>query len=185
VSEFPDLAERPVERAPLAAPPSGGLPVYRPAAAFEAYRDGSDATLAATGVRPTAFLATLGPPATHSTRASFARNLLAAGGIDAVEAGPTTTADDVVTAWAAAGATTAVLCSSDALYAERGAATVEALRAAGARHVLVAGRVEVAGVDGQVYAGCDVLAVYRDVADRAGLPSFPPLYPRTSAGGAS
>ena len=190
VSEFPDLAERPVERAPLAAAPSGGLPVYRPAAAFEAYRDASDATLAATGGRPTAFLATLGPLAVHSTRASFARNLLAAGGIDAVEAGPTETADDVAAAWAATGATTAVLCSSDALYAERGAATVEALRAAGATHVLVAGRVEVAGVDGRLYAGCDALAVYRDIAARGGLPSFPPLDRRndtvgTSAGGAS
>jgi methylmalonyl-CoA mutase len=185
VSEFPDLTERPVERAPLVSAPSGGLPVYRPAAAFEAYRDGSDATLAATGARPTALLATLGPLATYSTRASFARNLLAAGGIDAVEAGPTETPDEVGKAWAGAGATTAVLCSSDALYAERGAAAVEALRAAGAAHVLVAGRVDVPGVDGQVYAGCDALAVYRDVAARAGIASFPPLYPRTSAGGAS
>ena len=46
-------------------------------------RDRSDAVLAATGARPTAFLATLGPLATYSTRASFTRNLLAAGGIDA------------------------------------------------------------------------------------------------------
>ena len=70
VSEFPDLAEKPVERAP---PPgrrrTAGLPVYRPAAPFEAYRDRSDAVLAATGARPTAFLATLGPLAGYSTRA--------------------------------------------------------------------------------------------------------------------
>ena len=51
--------------------------MYRPAAAYEAYRDRSDAVLAATGARPTAFLATLGPLATYSARASFARNLLA------------------------------------------------------------------------------------------------------------
>jgi methylmalonyl-CoA mutase len=163
VSEFPDLAEKPVERAPRPAAPNGGLPVYRPAAPFEAYRDRSDAVAAATGARPTAFLATLGPLATYSTRASFARNLLAAGGVDAVEAGPTETADAVAAAWTAAQgqakAPVAVLCSSDALYAERGEATAAALRAAGARRILVAGRVDVPGIDGQLYAGCDALAV--------------------------
>jgi methylmalonyl-CoA mutase len=162
VSEFPDLAEVPVERAPRPAQngsPHGGLPVYRPAAPFEAYRDRSDAVLAATGTRPTAFLATLGPLATYSTRASFTRNLLAAGGIDAVEAGPTETAEAVATAWAQSKAAVAVLCSSDALYAERGEATAAALRAAGARRILVAGTVDVPGIDGQLYAGCDALAV--------------------------
>ncbi len=159
VSEFPDLAEVPVERAPRPSTPNGGLPVYRPAAPYEAYRDRSDAVLAATGARPTAFLATLGPLATYSTRAAFARNLLASGGIDAVEAGPTETAEAVAAAWEQAKAPVAVLCSGDALYAERGEATAAALRAAGARHILVAGKVDVPGVDGQLYAGCDALAV--------------------------
>jgi methylmalonyl-CoA mutase len=159
VSEFPDLAEQPVERAPRPAPPNGGLPVYRPAAPFENYRDRSDAVAAATGTRPTAFLATLGPLATYSTRAAFARNLLAAGGIDAVEAGPTESAEAVAAAWEQSGVPVAVLCSSDALYAERGEATAAALRAAGARRILVAGRVDVPGIDGQLYAGCDALAV--------------------------
>jgi methylmalonyl-CoA mutase len=167
VSEFPDLAEVPVERTPRPSAQNGsqhgGLPVYRPAAPFEAYRDRSDAVLAATGARPTAFLATLGPLATYSARTSFTRNLLAAGGIDAVEAGPTETADAVAAAWASAQqqskTSVAVLCSSDALYAERGEATAAALRAAGARRILVAGRVDVPGIDGQLYAGCDALAV--------------------------
>src|SRR4051812_32331084 len=159
VSEFPDLAEKPVERAPRPAAPNGGLPVYRPAAPFEAYRDRSDAVVAATGARPTAFLATLGPLASYSTRAAFARNLLAAGGVDAVEAGPTESAEAVAAAWEQSRAPVAVLCSTDALYAERGEATAAALRAAGARRILVAGRVDVPGVDGQLYAGCDALAV--------------------------
>src|SRR6185312_14345876 len=143
VSEFPDLAEVPVERSPRPATANGGLPVYRPAAPFEAYRDRSDAVLGATGARPTAFLATLGPLATYSVRASFARNLLAAGGIDAVEAGPTESAEAVAVAWEQSGVPVAVLCSSDTLYAERGEATAAALRAAGARRILVAGRVDV------------------------------------------
>ncbi|OKJ68740.1 methylmalonyl-CoA mutase subunit beta, partial [Streptomyces sp. CB02460] len=53
VSEFPLLAERPVEREPFPAVPArGGLPVVRRDEAFEALRVRSDAHLAATGSRP-------------------------------------------------------------------------------------------------------------------------------------
>jgi methylmalonyl-CoA mutase len=139
-----------------------GLPVHRPAAAFEHLRDRSDAVLEKTGSRPCAFLATLGPPAAHNARAAFARNLLQAGGIETVEAGATATADDVTAAFTAADTPVAVLCGTDALYAERGADTVAALRAAGARHVLLAGRADPPGLDGHLYAGCDALAVLDD-----------------------
>ncbi|MDN5749882.1 MAG: methylmalonyl-CoA mutase subunit beta [Pseudonocardia sp.] len=159
VSEFPDLDETPVERRPLPDPPTGGLPVYRAAQPYEAHRDRSDARLAETGSRPRAFLATLGPLAAYTARAGFARNLLQAGGIEAVEAGPTETADEVVAAFADAGTTVAVLCSTDALYAERAAETAAALREAGATRILVAGKLEIDGVDGQLHAGCDALAV--------------------------
>jgi methylmalonyl-CoA mutase len=164
VSEFPDLHEKPV---PCSGPDllaglglgQGGLPAYRPAAAFEASRDRSDAVLAATGTRPRAFLATLGPLAVHAARAGFTRNLLHAGGIDTVDAGPTQAVDDVVAAFSGAGTPVAVLCSSDKLYAERAAAVVAGLRAAGARHVLLAGKARVDGLDGHLYAGGDALAV--------------------------
>jgi methylmalonyl-CoA mutase len=119
--------------------------------------------LAETGARPRAFLATLGPLAAYTVRAAFARNLLQAGGIETPEAGPTETAEDVVTAFREAGTPVAVLCSTDALYAERAAETVAALRAAGARRVLLAGRADVAGVDGNLAAGCDALAVIESV----------------------
>ncbi|MCO1658708.1 methylmalonyl-CoA mutase family protein [Pseudonocardia humida] len=158
VSEFPDLAEKPVEREPLPPAPGGGLPVYRPAAAFEERRDRSDAALAATGARPRAFLATLGPLSAYAVRAGFARNLLAAGGVEAVEAGPTTGPDEVVAEFAAAGTPVAVLCSTDALYAERAAETAAALREAGAGLILLAGAADVPGVDGRLKAGGDALA---------------------------
>jgi methylmalonyl-CoA mutase len=164
VSEFPDLYEKPVPRsgadllAGLGVQP-GGLPVHRPAAAFEALRDRSDAVLAATGTRPTAFLATLGPLAAYAARAGFARNLLHAGGIDVVEAGPTQTVDEVVAAFREAGTPVAVLCAPDALYAERATPVVAALRAAGARHVLLAGKARADGLDGHLYTGVDALAV--------------------------
>lgn len=165
VSEFPDLDEVPVVREPVPDPPGGGLPVYRPSAAFEAHRDASDARLAATGARPRAFLATLGPLAAYTARAGFTRNLLQAGGIEPVEAGPTETADEVVAAFREAGTPVAVLCSTDALYRERAAATAAALRDAGATRVLLAGKHEVDGVDGHLFAGCDALAVIGSIEE--------------------
>ncbi|MCW2720657.1 methylmalonyl-CoA mutase family protein [Pseudonocardia sp.] len=169
VSEFPDLDEKPVERDPLPATESGGLPVYRPAGPYEAHRDHSDAVLAETGSRPRAFLATLGPLAAYTARAGFARNVLQAGGVEAIDAGPTETAEDVAKAYTAASSDSgtrigagcspvAVLCSTDTIYTERAEATVAALREAGARYVLLAGKADVPGIDGQLFAGGDALA---------------------------
>ncbi|TCK22960.1 methylmalonyl-CoA mutase family protein [Pseudonocardia endophytica] len=165
VSEFPDLDEQPVEREPMETVERGGLPLYRPAEAYETYRDRSDAILADSGARPSAFLATLGPLATYTARAGFTRNLLQAGGIAAPEAGPTESADDVVAAFRKESTPVAVLCSSDKVYDERAAETASVLREAGAQRILLAGRPpeDVPGVDGYLYAGCDALAVIDDV----------------------
>jgi methylmalonyl-CoA mutase len=163
VSEFADPAETPVERRPLPEPAGGGLPRFRPAEPFEAYRDRSDTLLATTGARPRAFLATLGPLAAYTPRAGFARNLLQAGGVEVTEAGATTTADEVAAEFTGSATPVAVLCSTDALYRERGEETVEALRAAGARYVLLAGNVAVPGVDDTLYTGVDALAVIESV----------------------
>jgi methylmalonyl-CoA mutase len=163
VNEFPDLDERPVIRSPLPDRGPGGLPYHRPAEPFEAWRDRSDAQLAETGRRPRAFLATLGPLAAYTVRAGFARNLLQSGGVEVVEAGPTDTADDVAAAFTAADTPVAVLCSTDPIYAERAAACVTALRAAGAGLLLLAGKAEVPGLDGHLAAGADALAVIESV----------------------
>ncbi|MGI5130201.1 methylmalonyl-CoA mutase family protein [Pseudonocardia sp. CA-107938] len=159
VSEFPDLAEKPVVREPLpATAPRAGLPLYRPAAPYEELRDRSDAVLAESGSRPRAFLATLGPLAAYTARAGFTRNLLQAGGVEPVEAGPTDTVDHVVAAYREAGTPVAVLCSTDDLYAERGAQTAAALRDAGASTILLAGKAAIDGVDATFAAGGDALA---------------------------
>ncbi|MFB6501300.1 MULTISPECIES: methylmalonyl-CoA mutase small subunit [unclassified Streptomyces] len=169
VSEFPLLAERPVEReaAPVAPVAPGGLPRVRRDEAFEALRARSDAHLAATGQRPKVFLAALGPAAAHTARASFAANLFRAGGIEPVHDPVSVDAATAAGAFSASGATVACLCSSDALYAEQAAAVAGALRSAGAQRVFLAGRPgEHAGVDEYVFAGSDVVAVLSSLLDR-------------------
>ncbi|MBW4716164.1 methylmalonyl-CoA mutase subunit beta [Saccharothrix obliqua] len=165
VSEFPDLDERPVVREPWPAPPGGGLPRVRYAQAFEALRDAADAA----PVRPAVFLATLGPVATHTARASFAANLFQAGGIATPRAGATRDVADVVAAFRASGTRIACLCGSDEGYAELAAPVADALRAAGAERVLLAGRGSAAAVDGHVHAGCPALRVLEDTFDFLGV----------------
>ncbi|WP_406005093.1 methylmalonyl-CoA mutase subunit beta [Streptomyces sp. NBC_00637] len=160
VSEFPDLAERPVEREPAPAPRSGGLPRVRRDESFERLRARSDAHVAATGSRPRVYLAALGPAAAHTARVGFAANLFRAGGIEPVTDG----------SFADSGATEAVLCSSDALYEERAATLAQELRDAGASHVFLAGRPgRYPGVDTYVFAGCDAVAVLTAALDRMGV----------------
>ncbi|MER7015715.1 methylmalonyl-CoA mutase family protein [Saccharopolyspora sp. NPDC000359] len=164
VSEFPNLDEAPLEREPAPEQPGGGLPQHRYAEDFERLRDAADAQPS----RPTVFLATLGPLAAHNARASFARNLFAAGGIECTDAGATESTEDVLAAYA--GTPVVCLCSSNEVYAERAAETAEALKRAGAQQVLLAGKPsEISGVDGYVHAGCDALAVLTDVHDQLGV----------------
>ncbi|GAB3682190.1 methylmalonyl-CoA mutase family protein [Saccharopolyspora tripterygii] len=168
VSEFPNLDEELLERTPAPERPGGGLPVHRYAEDFEALRDAADASSAETGERPSVFLATLGSLAAHNARASFARNLFAAGGLDATEAGPTESIDEVLAAYS--GAPVVCLCSSDKIYAERAADTALALKQAGAETVLLAGKPNDAhAVDGHIHAGCDALTVLDAVHAELGV----------------
>ncbi len=171
VSEFPQLAERAVEReASPSAVARGGLPVVRRDEAFEELRARSDAHLAATGKRPRVFIAALGPAGTHTARASFAANLFQAGGIEPVHEPVQVDASSVAAAFAAAGTDVACLCSSDALYTEQAGEVAAALVTAGARRVYLAGRPgDYSGVDEYVFAGCDVVAVLSSVLDRMGV----------------
>jgi methylmalonyl-CoA mutase len=139
VNEYPNLGEPALPQndsqySPLAA---GNLVRY--AAAFETLRDRSDAYLARTGSRPQALLLPLGPLAEHNIRTTFAANLLASGGIEAVNPG-TVDADGVAKAVADAGSpTVAVICGSDGRYGTEAAAIVEAARREGISHVCLAG----------------------------------------------
>ncbi|MFB7032648.1 methylmalonyl-CoA mutase, partial [Streptomyces sp. NPDC056295] len=68
------------------------------------------------------------------------------------------------------GAREACLCSSDALYEERAGTVASELRAAGAEHVLLAGRPgQYSGVDTYLFAGCDAVALLATALDRMGV----------------
>lgn len=148
LSEFPNLDERLPERRPYAA---GHRSVKPWGHAFEALRDEPAGTV---------FLATMGTVAAHTARATFASNLFAAGGIATVNPGR---ADDVEAVLAAyngpdGGQRVVCLTGNDRAYAGWGAELAEALRAAGAQHVILAGKApEGVVVDDTCAMGVDAL----------------------------
>ncbi len=153
VSEFPNLAETLPERQPYPVAPK----VFRYAGDFEAMRD-------ARAANPV-YLATMGTVAAHTARATFVTNLFAAGGIAVGVAGATESVDDVLAAYREAG-TPAVVClaGADAAYEQWGAELVTALRSAGARHIVVAGKADL-GQDASAAAGLDALAFLRQMRE--------------------
>jgi methylmalonyl-CoA mutase len=168
VSAFPDLSQADVAveavdqaaapgwspPAPAAGPNSSCPPLapVRWAEPFEQLRSRAAMLSAPAG------LAVLGPPAEHAARVGFARSLLAAGGVEAVELRPDTPPPPLV-----------VLCGSDERYAAEAISASRELKARGVRRLWLAGRPaeyeeawREAGVDGFIYTGCDVVAVLED-----------------------
>lgn len=143
VSEFPNLAEQ----LPIREPYDGWEGVASYAASYEAMRDDPP-----TG---TVFLATLGSIAQHTARATFATNLLAAGGVAVDVAGATDGPDDLVAAYQ--GQAVVCLAGADPTYGEWGEAAAAALREAGARRVVIAGK-PVDWADDSCAMGVDALA---------------------------
>ena len=179
-SEFPDIAELPIEvLAPSPTPQSyrsrqqpssvgsegKALPCLRLAEPFEALRDASDRMLQTTGARPKIFLANLGRPADFGARATYAKSFFETGGIAAVTNDGFASHEAMLSSFRASGASLACLCSSDGVYAAEAAALATALRGAGARHIYLAGRpgelepmLRAAGVGTFIHVGCDMLA---------------------------
>lgn len=179
-------------RFPILFPVKGSLlPMVALDAEFERFRRTSDRYLESRGARPWVWLANLGPLAQHNARTTFCRNLLAAGGVEAldgegldrpdaagaamaralIEAGLTATAEPD-----SRGAAIAILCSSDQLYQEWAAPAVESLKASKVGSVFYAGDprerredLEQAGVDGFLYVGLDVIALFEDLYSRLGI----------------
>lgn len=157
LSEFPDPDQSSLDRQPDPC----ALPVRRYGAGFERlqHEPASQAV----------FLATLGPLAAHTARSSFATNLFAAGGMRVTIAGATDGVEAVLAAYD--GAPVVCLCGTDAAYAEHGAETIAALRGAGARWVVLAGRpgertVPEHLVDDAAIVGDDALALLTRTRER-------------------
>jgi methylmalonyl-CoA mutase len=181
-SEFPNLHEADVtvlDAKPVVLPPFeatikfDALAPMRLAAPFEALRDKSDAILKKTGKRPRIFLANLGTAADFTARATFAKSFFETGGIEAVDSEGFSDPAALAAAFKASGAPIACLCSSDKAYATHAVAAAAALKAAGARHIYLAGRpgeqeagYRGAGVGGFIFAGGDALAVLREAYAR-------------------
>lgn len=139
VNEFPNLTEPPLPHSDSSYSPLAAGKLVRYAAEFEALRDRSDAFVARTGARPQALLLPLGPLAENNIRATFAANLLASGGIEAVNPG-TVDAAGIAAAVADAGTpTVAVICGTDKRYQDEASGVVQAARAAGIDRVYLAG----------------------------------------------
>ena len=183
-SDFPDLSEEPVavlgafrtppREAPLGQPIEK-LERIRLAEPFERLRDRSDACLARTGERPKVLLACLGRASDFTARASFAKSLFEAGGIEAVAAEGINSAEDLGKTFTKSGAKLSCLCSSDKVYATEAVSTAKALAAAGATHIYLAGKPgdhaeawKEAGIGTFLYQGCDTLALLQDAYERLG-----------------
>lgn len=172
--EAPAVASVPPASAGNSGPAkAGGTGVLSPirwAEPFEALRDRAEAANAR------AFLATLGPLAEFSPRAQFARNLLGAGGVDALGA-EDAHADiaAMVKAFGKSGAKVAVLCGADARYANEAAPAAQALKAAGALWIAYAGKpadetaLREAGVDQFLFAGQDALEALKTLHAALGI----------------
>lgn len=182
VSEFPDLDETPLtvkeSSGPPAAPPEAvlrlaAIPLRRLAAPFEELRDRADRMADGPTGRPSVWLANLGPVAVHTARASFAKNFFEVGGIRAIGNDGFARPEDAVAAFAASRSTRAVICSSDAVYAELATATATALKNAGCATLYLAGNpgdarsaYEAAGIDEFVFLGCDLLDILGRALER-------------------
>jgi len=189
ISEFPNIHESPVSVLPVppAAPKAGKTAVeplkpIRLSESFERLRDASDRAFAQAGARPKIFLANLGRIAEFNARATFAKNFFEAGGVEAVsndgfagEDGKTDLAA-LVAAFKASGAKLACLCSSDKVYPVEAVAAAQALAAAGATTIYLAGRagdleaaLKEAGVKNFIFVGCDALATLGAALELIGL----------------
>jgi methylmalonyl-CoA mutase len=158
---------------PAAIPPLTPHPFAAP---FEELRDASDAWQAAHGKRPRVFLANMGPVAHHTARATYAKNFFEAGGFEVVGNDGFKDAGAAASAFAASGATVAVICSSDKLYPDVVPQVAPRLKAAGARSVVLAGNPganeaawRTAGVDRFIFIKCDVLATLREMLREEGV----------------
>ncbi len=176
VSEFANLDEKVpghpsaagTDAAADASAAAGGLPRHREGEAFEALRTRVEA-----GTVREVVLFTLGPPAEHRGRVGFAQGLFATAGLRTREVAASELDLSGLSEKLAAVAgpvEVACLCGSDERYAGEAVALAAALKTAGVKHIVLAGRpgdleppLRLAGCEHFIYLGCDVIATVEGV----------------------
>lgn len=149
------------------------LPNLRVAEGFERLRDAGDAFKTEYGQNANIFLANVGAVSEFTDRASYAKNFFESGGIEAVAGAGGKDIAAIVADFRRSAASFAIICSSDAIYAELAAKLATALKDAGAAAVYLAGRggdneaaLRSAGVDTFIYVGCDVRGTLEQMHQR-------------------
>lgn len=170
--DWPEIDHRPP--VPLTGTPTSATPfaLRRIAEPFETLRTAAEGTQP----QPSVFLANIGTGAQYTARATFAANLFGTAGVVAVGDTGYASAADAAAAYRASGAPVAVICGTDASYADVAAEYATALKDAGATRVYLAGRpgehraaFEAAGVDEFVSMGVDVLDVMTRLLAQLGV----------------
>ena len=174
VTDFPLLAAEPPEfEASEDRLTAGAFAPIRWAEPFETLRDRAEALKP----RPSVFFATLGALAAFGPRAQFARNLFAAGGIGSLrEEEEYDSRDAMIDAFRETPTRVAVICATDATYAEEAENAAQRLKAAGADWVILAGKpgereaaLRAAGVDQFVFAGQNALSALETLHTAFGI----------------
>ena len=179
VSAHPNIHDETVETAPAERPAfeypgdsfAPALAPMRVSESFEALRDAVDKLSA----RPKIFLAAINTPSSNSRRVAFSRDLFETGGFEAVADQGAPNGAECAQRFLASGAEMACLCGSDDDYAAHAEEFARALKGAGVKHLLFAGRAgdkeaafREAGVDEFVFAGQDAVALLQALIARAG-----------------
>jgi methylmalonyl-CoA mutase len=148
------------------------LTVGRDSRLFEDLRNISDQHLAATGSRPRVFLAGMESSKEVRSINAFASDILAAGGIAAVEGDGIESPEMAADALAACGSRSAIICATGERADEDVPLLASALKERGAQRVLVCAPPgdhqsawRSAGVDGYVYRGCNTHAILADLLE--------------------
>ena len=176
VSDFPNATDR-VPPAPVASPrPERGLPRDRYSQPFEDLRQRTDAYERRHGERPVVLLVQLGTAGDYTARATYAKSFFETAGLHVAACDATGDAESLRDAVSECRARLCCLCSTNALYLERGADVLGVLRGTAVRTVYVAGHprtlateLEAAGADRFIYSGCNVLDALDEALSMAGV----------------
>jgi methylmalonyl-CoA mutase len=176
VSDFPNVTDR-VSAAPAGpSHPVGGLPRHRYPEPFENLRQRTDEYERRHGERPAVLLIQLGTPGEYTARATYAKSFFETAGLHVVAYDDTGNAESLRGAVSESQAGLGCLCSTDAIYLERGAEVLRVLEGTAVRSRYVAGHpralastLKPAGADRFIYTGCNVLDALDEALSVAGV----------------